>query len=176
MLTPIFGLLIILASIFHSTNGSELKEIGGRNRENVIHLDEDGFEILSTLPSKDLINRINRQYLNTVKPIFANKCLSCHGINEELPWYYSIPGVTQLMDYDIAEAKSHMNMSHDFPFQGHGSPNDDLSALWRTIEKDTMPPLTYRMIHWNSKLTLSEIKVIKKWITESKRILSDENN
>lgn len=137
-------------------------------------VDEDGFEIISSGPSKEVFARINESYKKNVKNIFSNKCLACHGINDSKPWYYSIPGAKQLMDYDMREAKKHMDMSNDFPFAGHGSPTDDLEALERTIEKGSMPPFRYKIIHWKSKLTKEEIKIINKWITESRSILNND--
>jgi len=140
--------------------------------KNEIELDDDGFEIVSMAPSKKELDEINVNYQANVKIIFTNKCLSCHGVNDSLPWYYSIPGAKQLMDSDMREAKKHMDMSHDFPFGGHGNPVDDLNALRKTIKKGDMPPIKYRIMHWDSKITEAEITVINNWIEESQKILS----
>lgn len=134
-------------------------------------VDKDGFEIISSGPSKEALAQINESYRKDVKSIFSNKCLACHGINDSKPWYYSIPGPRQLMNYDMREAKKHMDMSNDFPFAGHGSPTDDLEALKRTIEKGSMPPVRYKMIHWKSSLTEKEIEIIKDWIDKSKKLI-----
>lgn len=138
---------------------------------------EDGFEIISSGPSKETLAQINESYRKDVKSIISNKCLACHGINDSKPWYYSIPGAKQLMDYDMKEAKKHMDMSNDFPFAGHASPTDDLEALEKTIEKGSMPPFIYKMIHWKSSLTEKEIEIIKDWIHKSKKlIINDEKS
>ena len=118
-----------------------------------------------------ILYKINQNYLKNVKGIFSGKCLSCHGVNDSLPWYYNIPGPRQLMDQDMKEAKTHMDMSNDFPFGGHGSPEDDLTALSKTIDNGDMPPLKYRLLHWGSSLTEKEIKVIGYWIEDSQRLL-----
>ena len=139
---------------------------------NDVELDEDGFEIVSDAPSKETLEKINGNYRANIKKIFEGKCLSCHGVPDSLPWYYSLPGVKQLMDSDMEEAKKHMDMSNDFPFGGHGSPTDDLSALSKTIKNDDMPPLKYRVMHWDSKLTKAEIQAVDKWIEESQKRLN----
>jgi hypothetical protein len=54
-------------------------------------VDEDGFEIISTGPSKLELEKINSNYLKSTKKIFLTKCLTCHGVNDSLPWYYQIP-------------------------------------------------------------------------------------
>lgn len=130
-------------------------------------------------PTKDkeisvILSEINLNYLSKVKKIFSDKCLSCHGVNESLPWYYKLPGAKQLMDQDMKEAKTHMDMSNDFPFGGHGSPIDDLSAISKTIDSGDMPPLEYRLLHWGSKLTKNEIKVIALWIKDSQALLNKQ--
>jgi len=134
-------------------------------------VDADGFEIVSSKPSEKSLKRINESYVSKIKPIFTHKCLACHGTYESLPWYYQLPGAKHLMDHDMTEAKSKMNMSQGFPFEGHGSPADDLDALRRSIQKDNMPPLQYRLLHWGSKLTPDEIRIIDQWISESQEIL-----
>jgi len=164
---------------FLSLNFSYLNAHSGENHENSnptidkVERDEDGFEVVSAAPSKQILNQINTLYRNSVKKIFSNKCLSCHGVNNSPPWYYHIPGAKQLMDSDMRDAKKHMDMSNDFPFGGHGSPVDDLDALRKTVKKDDMPPLQYRIMHWDSELTDADIKEINNWIKRSKIILKE---
>lgn len=119
--------------------------------------------------------KINDSYKQNIRPIFAKKCLACHATNNSLPWYYSVPGVKQLMDDDMEEAKEHMDMSNDFPFAGHGSSLDDLEALKKTIDKGDMPPFQYKIINWKSGLTEGENRKIKLWINESKTLLTESN-
>lgn len=166
--------IILLITIFvgmtevHGHNGEDHSK-----KEKTIEVDEDGFELVSSGPSEKSLQMINSDYIKNVKEIFSNKCLTCHGQRPSLPWYYNIPGPRQLMDYDMTESKKHMDMSDDFPFAGHGSPVDDLTAVERTIKKGTMPPLRYRMLHWNSKLTKDEVIIIKKWVQDSKDVLEE---
>ena len=142
--------------------------------EHETNLDADGFEIVSFGPSEELLGQVNKLYVKNVKPIFLKKCLSCHGINNSLPWYHALPGAKQLMNSDMKEAKEHMDMSNDFPFTGHGSAKDDLEALYRTIQKDEMPPAQYLLLHWDSKLEINEKKVINGWIDKSLNMLNEK--
>jgi len=118
---------------------------------------------------------INEKYLEKVKPIFSQKCLSCHGELSAYPWYYAVPGVKQLLDYDIRTAQKHMDMKNDFPFGGHGSPLDDLEALKKSVQKNTMPPLRYKMLHWSSSLTEAEKEIVLGWIDKSLLLIKEEN-
>lgn len=121
--------------------------------------------------NKQVLLEINNQYKKNIKSIFEQKCLSCHGQRPDLPWYYSVPGAKHLIDYDMKEAKKHMDMTNDFPFAGHGSPLGDLKSIHKAITNDTMPPLRYKIMHWNSALTDDEVEQIKLWIKNAEVLL-----
>jgi hypothetical protein len=93
----------------------------------------------------------------------------------DLHWYYIIPGVEQLMEHDMKEAKKHLDMSKDFPFGGHSDPITDLKSIKKSIEDDTMPLFMYRLTHPDSKLTEAERKIVFNWIDDSiKQIDADK--
>ncbi len=110
---------------------------------------------------------VNNNYQFRVKGIFKEKCINCHGIPDTYPWYYKVPGIKQIMDYDIREAKEHLNMSNDFPFGGHGTPQSDLKELGKTVRKDSMPPFQYWIFHPSSRLNDEEKQIILQWIDQS---------
>ncbi len=120
----------------------------------------------------EIFKAINEDYLKTVKPIFKNSCFNCHSSQNQLPWYHSLPLVKGLLDSDIQESKKHMDLSNDFPFQGHGTPQEDLEAIGKTVRDGTMPPFRYRMMHWGSGLSKTEKEAILKWVEESQKKLS----
>jgi hypothetical protein len=72
-------------------------------------------------PIKDkhhLLRQIDLAYQSSIKPIFEQKCYNCHSNQTNFPWYSIIPGVKQLIENDIAEAKTHLDMSTRFSFWG----------------------------------------------------------
>lgn len=117
------------------------------------------------------LQKINEAYIEQVKPIFQSKCFDCHSSSTKYPWYYSLPMIRRKIDEDIAEAKKHLDFNHNFPFQGHGSPEEDLKAIAEVIQKGSMPPFRYRILHWNSRLTTSEKEKIMLWVLNSERLL-----
>ena len=117
------------------------------------------------------LQKINETYVVRIKPIFRAKCFDCHSEETRFPWYYSIPGVKHFMDSDISEAKEHMEMSHDFPFRGHGTPEEDLDAIVASTAKGDMPPWYYRVMHPETKVTDDEAKQIVAWAKESRALL-----
>lgn len=138
-------------------------------------LDEQGFEILDAGPSPEILGRINREYLSRIRPIFREKCFDCHTTETRFPWYYAfaLPGARQLIDYDIREAKKHLDLTRDFPFEGHhGTAADNLKALERVVRENRMPLWRYRLLHWGSGLATDEKDKILEWVHESQTIVN----
>lgn len=114
-----------------------------------------------------VLQEINQNYLKNVKPIFQAKCFDCHSTKTNYPWYYSIPGIKQLIDSDIEEGLEHLDLTNDFPFKGHAAPEEDMEELAEVLDEDSMPLLSYRIMHWDSKLTEKDKTVIREWIRAS---------
>lgn len=107
--------------------------------------------------------KIKEGYEAKIQPIFGMKCFNCHSAETKYPWYYKLPIVSQIMDSHIKEARSHLDMTKGYPFRGHGSPQGDLKAIIKVIEKDKMPPWYYTPFHANSELNENEKKLILSW-------------
>lgn len=117
--------------------------------------------------------RINEMYGPKVKPIFQKKCMDCHGGEPQYPWYHSIPGIKQMLDKDVRESKEHIDLTGGFPFKSHASPEEDLDAFREIAEKGSMPPLGYRLMHWDTKLTDDDKKAILEWVTQAQKELKN---
>lgn len=109
------------------------------------------------------IQQINADYDSRIKFLFVRSCTACHSQNVQLPWYHSIPGVRELLDRDVREARIHIDMTNDFPFAGHGTPLDDLIAIDEAMTDQSMPPLRYCLLHWSSCLTHEERNIVQRW-------------
>lgn len=120
-------------------------------------------------------DEINKSYISTIKPIFEKKCFDCHSQHPQLPWYSRMPLAKGLIHSDVTEAKKHLDMSGGFPFKGHGTPQEDLHAIKDSVEKNTMPPKRYKIMHWNSGINSSEAAKIYEWVESSLKILEKKN-
>lgn len=136
--------------------------------------DNDGFEIIEKDVSCTALKSIKDSYKTTIKPIFEAKCLMCHGEAQRLPLYAAVPPARFLVQSDIREAKKHMNMTHGFPFEGHGSEVDDLKAIRKIIEKNQMPPWQYKLMHWRSAITEQERQRIFVWVEQSLKVIQSK--
>lgn len=117
------------------------------------------------------LERINESYVRDIRPIFENSCLDCHSSNTRYPWYYKLPFARNWIDEDITEAKKHLDMTDGFPFEGHGTPKEDLKAIEDVIEEGTMPPFRYWILQWGARLNEREKKQILDWVSESQLLL-----
>lgn len=130
-------------------------------------------------PSKNLyscatLQTINQAYLQDIKPIVEQKCLMCHGIAKRLPLYAKIFPSSWLVHYDMREALEHVNMTWDFPFRGKKSLDHRLEEIDEMVKEDEMPPLIYKILHWQSELSPEESQKILLWVKESRSILGKE--
>lgn len=120
------------------------------------------------------MKKISDGYLNNVKPIFEKKCFDCHSSTTQYPWYAKLPGPKQLIEYDVTEAKKHLDLSGDYPFKSHSTPIKDLQAIRESIKKGEMPPFRYRIMHWGSKLTDEEYEKIRQWTDDGENLLQSK--
>lgn len=118
-----------------------------------------------------LLSEINAAYKQSVKPIFEKKCFDCHSTLTKYPWYHKVPGIHSLINDDVSEAQKHLDFTNDFPFNGHGSMEEDFQALQKVISDKSMPPWRYRLMHGGSKITSPEKNIILKWLEESTDLL-----
>lgn len=126
------------------------------------HDPEAAEEKANALPDP-VLQEVVEEYERSIRPIFQVKCFDCHSDQAHYPWYYRLPFAKGLIDSDIREAHKHIDMSPGFPFKGHGTPSKDLEAIANAINKGTMPPLRYVLMHWNARLTEEDKKAILQW-------------
>lgn len=134
------------------------------------HPEQDETTLLAELDT-EIATKINKEYLLKIKPSFKAKCFDCHSNNTEYPWYSSLPIVSNLIKDDIKEGLTHLDLSNDFPFGGHGNAEEDLNALNEVLENNSMPPFRYWILHWNSDLSDKEKTLVKDWISKSLKLI-----
>lgn len=112
---------------------------------------------------------IQEDYLKEVKPIFAQKCAACHSLETAAPWYASMPIAGWIVESDRSEAKKHLEISNGFPFAGHGTPEEDLTAIKEEVTKGGMPTFLYALFHPSSRLTDQERAAVLGWVERSQK-------
>ncbi len=137
------------------------------------HLPVHTHEAKSASITETSLHSMQSSFSQSVAPIFEAKCYACHSTKTDLPWYYKLPGVRQLIDSDVDEARTHMEMSKGFPFTSRHAIEEDFNDLRDVVEEGKMPPHLYVFMHAASKLTEDDKKTILDWIDSSKMILKN---
>lgn len=106
------------------------------------------------------------QVPSEVTAILAAKCADCHSNHVRVPLYGHFAPASWLMERDIVEARKAMNLSLWETY----SP-DQRQTLAAKIAQETrsfkMPPVQYRMIHWNARIVDADLKEIGQWTHNS---------
>ena len=128
----------------------------------------------TTQYNNESLQKINSAYLQKVKPIFKRACFDCHSDQVVYPWYYKIPGIKQWMDSHIEEGREKLEMSKDYPFKGGKKGlKHDLEETWESVDEGEMPPLFYRIMSKERRLSDEDKAIIKGWVDESLKELGN---
>lgn len=103
-------------------------------------------------------------YFEKVKPILVNKCVNCHTSQTVYPIYYQLPGANFIINGDTKKALEEYDM---YPMLAKGDfkfTEDVLSKMEVVTAKGSMPPVRYRVFHWDQTLTEQDKQVIRSWI------------
>ena len=117
------------------------------------------------------VSAIREDYRRRVEPIFKKSCMDCHSSQTRYPWYHKVPGIRQLLDSDISEARHHLDFSEGYPFKSHATPTEDLDAIAESIQKGAMPPFSYRVMHRDAAMSDDEKNTVLNWVETSKLLL-----
>ncbi|MFY7928450.1 MAG: heme-binding domain-containing protein [Oligoflexus sp.] len=117
------------------------------------------------------LDRIAVLYDRDVAPLFTRACGDCHSKHTQYPWYYGVPGIRQLIDADIDEARSHLDLTAGFPFISHAVPREDILAIQKALKDGSMPPSRYAMMHDEAALSEAEKQGIFRWLDMALEII-----
>lgn len=97
-----------------------------------------------------------------VHAILTAKCADCHSEQTHAPIYANFAPVSWLIERDIVEGRKHMNLS-----QWDTLTVDKQQALAAKIVQQTrsrtMSPIQYRLIHWNARITNTDVQALTAW-------------
>jgi len=124
-------------------------------------------ELAQFSASLDSVYAVIGAAYRTIEPSMRASCYDCHSSQTVFPWYHAIPGIKQMIESDIAEARQHLDLDQGFPVAGHASQLEQLQAIRKEIAEAEMPPFSYRMIHWDTKIEGEQQLKIFSWIDQS---------
>lgn len=122
---------------------------------------------------KPLTNESSPSVSNTkitdqqISHLFYQKgCDYCHTSSASLPFYAAIPGVKQLMDYDIQQGSQYFSLEPTLLAikENRAVPEADLAKIESAIAREQMPPQRFAVLHWASGINAEERNQILDWV------------
>ncbi len=100
--------------------------------------------------------------------ILMQKCKDCHTANTEYPFYSQFPLVKDLINADIRKGRAYFNMDNEIFLKRFDTDisTSSLNRLKTVLEEGSMPPMQYKMIHWDSNFSKTDKDIVLKWIAD----------
>ncbi len=101
-------------------------------------------------------------------------CVLCHTKDAQLPFYAKIPLVNIPIKNDISEGLKYFDITEAIKDIKAGKTANEtvLSKIEYVLNKDTMPPLAFKLVHWKSKITKEEKQLLLDWVASQRKILN----
>ena len=97
-------------------------------------------------------------------------CQNCHSEKTEWPWYSHVAPVSWLIEKDVHDARSHMNLSRWGEYSLEKK-QELLTRLAATVRSRQMPPARYILMHPSEKPSVTELEQIYEWARGERRRL-----
>jgi hypothetical protein len=105
-----------------------------------------------------------------ISQIIARSCQNCHSEKTEWPWYSYVAPVSWLIEKDVHDARSHMNLSHWGEYSLEKK-QELLTRLAAAVRNRQMPPARYTLMHPGAKPSGTELEQIYEWARGERRRL-----
>ncbi|MDR1946335.1 MAG: cytochrome-c peroxidase [Desulfovibrio sp.] len=105
-----------------------------------------------------------------VAGIIQEKCMACHTLNYELPFYAAIPGIRQIIEKDYNDGIRAINLDEEFGKSASGKPVSEptLAKMEWVTANETMPPQKFTAVHWGSRVSAQERSAVLDWVKSSR--------
>jgi hypothetical protein len=99
-----------------------------------------------------------------VKAVLRNACYDCHSNQTVWPWYSSIAPVSWLLVSDVTNGREELNFStwNRYPAKKQ---SEKRKKVWEEVKDGEMPPLPYRLLHPEARLSTGEKELLRNWST-----------
>lgn len=89
-------------------------------------------------------------------------CFDCHSNETVWPWYANVAPVSWLVASDVHEGRRHLNFSDWRQGQREG---EHIKKLREEIQEGDMPPIQYRMMHPEARLSAAQRQELIRGLT-----------
>ena len=97
-----------------------------------------------------------------VKALLRGACYDCHSNETRWPWYSHLAPVSWWMADHVEEGRRDLNFSR-WPLLDFEAQTDAFREIVKQLEKDGMPPQSYRIAHSEARLSDEEKDALVAW-------------
>jgi cytochrome c len=101
-----------------------------------------------------------------MRATLITKCADCHSMQIRTPLYGRFAPMSWLMERDIVEGRKKMNLSLWDIYSADQRQTLEAKIV-QQAKAQAMPPLPYRMIHWNARITEADVRSFTQWAREA---------
>lgn len=96
--------------------------------------------------------------------VLRRACYDCHSFETTWPWYSRVAPVSWLVAHDVDEGRDELNFStwSRLPAARRAK---KLREIVEEVEEGEMPPLLYRLVHPEARLTPEDVAALRTWAT-----------
>ena len=102
-----------------------------------------------------------------VRALAKRGCFDCHSNETAWPWYSRVAPMSWLVYRDVDSGRKVLNFSE---WQDGRREGENASKIKEEISEGEMPPIMYRFIHSDARLTTDEKRQLTEGITASSPI------
>jgi hypothetical protein len=103
-----------------------------------------------------------------VSRIVERSCRNCHSERTEWPLYSYVAPLSWLIERDVHEARSHMNLSH-WDAYTESQQVDLLTKMGVAVRNRRMPLPKYLQLHPEAKLSDDDVAKLSAWVIGERR-------
>lgn len=107
-----------------------------------------------------------------VKHSILRACGNCHSAATKWPWYAYVPVVSYVLQADVADARSHLDLSSRSQWL-QMKPEDRAAAysgICENMLSGAMPKKRYLFMHPEAKLTGTDVQAVCDWANAESRL------
>jgi len=113
------------------------------------------------VPSRSLEAHV--QVPPNVSSILKRACGDCHSSQTDWPWYSHVAPVSWFVADDVNMGRSHINFQDWEAQENPKEAAEHLALICKEVREKTMPPLTYRILHKEARLSEEDIATLCAW-------------
>lgn len=105
-------------------------------------------------------------------------CVMCHSKSAKPPFYSRFPLIGAIIQKDINGGIKYFDMTSltDDVKNGNVTNSTILAKIEYAVNSGSMPPVRYKLFHWNSDMFPQEFAIFEDWIASQRSILMKNSN